>query len=228
MDFEPRNGFANNLRQACEKALGPASALQHAAERFSEALKAVPSFDQKTLDRMNVSIASPGLTCAAEKCNKRLEQFDNSLSAIGFPAIPSLKLTLLDVDQVRGRVDRFTEFCEEHDFKTVMRNFKQSQVMPRNKKSDAWRALDQLSPQDAIAIAPYLPSLICKRGRPKGAGTVAREHDMLMAEMKRLVESGMKPTTAARKILKSQGYTAGVKHRADYLVRKFRADQKAE
>ena len=192
-------------------------------EQFSEGLQGMPSIDQKTLDKMNVSIASPGLIRAAEKWNKRVEQFDNSTTALRFPAIPPLKMPLLDADQVRATLEQFKEFCEERDVDRLMRNCRQSEAMPQDKTSKAWRALRSLSLKDAADIGHFLPSLVSDAGRPIGAGPLARKHAALMTEMERLVECGMNPTAAARKIAEPRGPTTGIKHRADYLVKKFRA-----
>ena len=98
---------------------------------------------------------------------------------------------------------------------------------PDDPRSAPWRRLHHYPIGDAIVFSEYLPDMRRSRGRPKGKGRVV-EKTALFVDMEALVARGETPTAAARQVLIADGKTAGLKHRADYLVKLFRRRARAE
>jgi hypothetical protein len=80
----------------------------------------------------------------------------------------------------------------------------------------AWRHVEGLSLSELYDHYRYLPDPRRRdRGRPSGSGRLAKH----LPELERRIKAGEKPTSAANEILRSAGVVAGLKGRADALVR---------
>ncbi len=103
----------------------------------------------------------------------------------------------------------------------MMSRYRAALADPEYGKSKLWLALSHLGPADIREFRDLLPDPRVKPGRPIGRGRVASDKK-LMRDMDILVDSGLLPTTAARKLVHAQGVQAGVKNRADYIAKRYK------
>lgn len=94
-----------------------------------------------------------------------------------------------------------------------------------------WQEIGNLPLGRYVEKLPYLRFIVkppARRGRPKGKGPIVSD-EALLAELDVLVKTGMKPTTAAQKLLRIRGVPPHLlKSRADHLVRLHNAKNQPE
>lgn len=184
-------------------------------ERLSEHFRPLQIEAKKLFERLGQRQSENKLrTVWTKHFNPRLREFRNTLDPLGGMRLTGAVFPQLD-DEFATAVD------------LAVKKYRAAKDNPNDPRSAPWRRLDHYPIGDAIVFSEYLPDMRRSRGRPKGKGRVV-EKTALLADMEALVASGEKPTAAAKQLLMADGTTAGLKHRADYLVKLFRRRARAE
>lgn len=96
-------------------------------------------------------------------------------------------------------------------------------LSPDDPKAEPWSVLidADLTVRQLRKVESYFPDPRARRGRPKGDGPVSTD-EALFADLEERVAAGERPTTAAKALLVDRGVDAGLKGKADHLVRAWR------
>ena len=104
--------------------------------------------------------------------------------------------------------------------RTIERYKAAMRLKPGHDTHEAWSVVGDLTPRELGKIERYLPKA---PGRPKGTRHAVTPE--LLAELESRTNNGEQPTPAAMAILKSTGIKAGLKGRADHLVRVWKREK---
>ena len=106
----------------------------------------------------------------------------------------------------------------------MLRQIEAAERNPRHKKARPWLALRSYTPRQIAEIVPYLALMLegdLVVPNPKGRQTGARIKPSKDVERlaQRIAKTGERPTTAARHLLKEDGFRGEIKNAADSLVK---------
>jgi|GEM_PF-4315914 len=175
-------------------------ALSQAAKRFQEALQPLLDAQKRYQDAMQPFFAK------MEKARVNHESFLLAWKKSFSISTPKVAFKLSE------------EWCRESEW--IMKRYRAAAADPEYEKSKPWLELKHMALSQVRAIVKCLPDPRIKRGRPKGSGHVASDKK-LISEVGKLVETGLLPTTAARKVLIERGVSVGLKNKADYIAKKY-------
>jgi hypothetical protein len=109
----------------------------------------------------------------------------------------------------------------------ILQQIEDAKRNPDHPKAKPWLAFQKLSPRQVAEIIPYLVMLFGgdltipgPRGRKSGATDETAVFVKRLA--KRIKKTKERPTTAAKNLLREDGFTGNLKNRADVLVKAFR------
>jgi hypothetical protein len=122
--------------------------------------------------------------------------------------------------QLKRAMRRWQRMFESVDWDRTQRALDRYKAAVKENK--IWEsALGRLMPWQIAEIMHRLPG---SPGRPRGTGPIANDAELL-AELTARTNKGEKPTSAAMAILKERGVKAGLKNRADHLVRVWKREK---
>ncbi len=181
--------------------------LSQATKRFQEASQPLLDVHKRYQDAMQPFFAK------VEKARVNHERFVQAWKKKFSISIPKIAFKLSD------------EWSREIEW--IMQRYRAAVADPENEKSKPWLELKHMALSQVRAIVKCLPDPRVKRGRPKGSGHVVSDKQ-LISEVGKLVETGLRPTTAARKVLIERGVRVGLKNRADYIAKQYKTSMMRE
>lgn len=126
----------------------------------------------------------------------------------------------LNFSDLERRTARFKQAWQDENLGEMMRRFRAAKANPDHPDAEPWVAATNFGPFEITKMWKYWPDMTRRRGRPRGAGRIVKNKDLLR-EVSDAAKTGIPPVTAARDALLARGFEdcAQVRSQAKYIAR---------